>query len=98
MIKLDILSDPICPWCYIGKANLDRALAEAPRSSVRDRVASVPVEPGHAAEGMDRQAYLDAKFGGRDQADAVYGRIAEAAVAAGLNLKLVRNPAHAQYD
>ncbi len=29
-VKLDILSDPICPWCYIGKANLDRALAEIP--------------------------------------------------------------------
>ena len=28
MVKLDILSDPICPWCWIGKAGLDAALAE----------------------------------------------------------------------
>ncbi|MEM9787142.1 MAG: DsbA family oxidoreductase, partial [Pseudomonadota bacterium] len=27
MVKLDIISDPICPWCYIGKTNLDKALA-----------------------------------------------------------------------
>ena len=30
MIKLDIFSDPICPWCYIGKARLDAALEIAP--------------------------------------------------------------------
>ncbi|MBT4830759.1 MAG: DsbA family oxidoreductase, partial [Marinovum sp.] len=30
MTKLDIISDPICPWCYIGKAHLDRALEAAP--------------------------------------------------------------------
>ncbi len=29
MITLDIISDPICPWCYIGKARLDQAIAEA---------------------------------------------------------------------
>lgn len=27
-IRLDIFSDPVCPWCYVGKANLDRALAQ----------------------------------------------------------------------
>ncbi|RMF33063.1 MAG: DsbA family oxidoreductase, partial [Alphaproteobacteria bacterium] len=30
MITLDIVSDPICPWCYIGKTRLDQALAEVP--------------------------------------------------------------------
>jgi predicted DsbA family dithiol-disulfide isomerase len=42
MIKLDIISDPICPWCYIGKAALDRALEARPdqigRASCRERV------------------------------------------------------------
>jgi len=30
MVKLDIFSDPICPWCYLGKANLERALRRIP--------------------------------------------------------------------
>ena len=30
MIRLDIFSDPVCPWCYLGKANLDRALEAHP--------------------------------------------------------------------
>ena len=92
MIKLDILSDPICPWCYIGKANLDRALAARPDHPFEIEWHPFQLNPDMPAEGMDRQAYLDAKFGGRDQADAVYGRIAEAAKAAGLNLKLSEIP------
>ena len=92
MIKLDILSDPICPWCYIGKANLDRALAARPDHPFEIEWHPFQLNPDMPAEGMDRQAYLDAKFGGRDQADAVYGRIAEAAKAAGLNLNLSEIP------
>ena len=92
MIKLDILSDPICPWCYIGKANLDRALASRPDHPFEIEWHPFQLNPDMPAEGMDRQAYLDAKFGGRDQADAVYGRIAEAAKAAGLNLNLSEIP------
>lgn len=92
MIKLDILSDPVCPWCYIGKANLDRALAARPDHPFEIEWHPFQLNPDMPREGMDRQAYLDAKFGGREQADAVYGRIAEAAVAAGLDLKLSEIP------
>ena len=88
MTKLDILSDPICPWCYIGKRNLDRAL-EA-RTNHRFEIEWHPFQLNldMPREGMDRQAYLDAKFGGRDNAKQVYDRIAEAARATGLDLDL----------
>lgn len=92
MIKLDILSDPICPWCYIGKANLDRALTARPDHPFEIEWHPFQLNPEMPKEGMERQAYLNAKFGGREQADAVYGRIAEAAVAAGLNLRLSEIP------
>jgi len=88
MIKLDILSDPICPWCYIGKKNLDRALEARPDHPFEIEWHPFQLNPDMAPEGMDRQTYLDAKFGGRENATQVYGRIGEAAKAAGLELNL----------
>ncbi|MCV6594612.1 MAG: DsbA family oxidoreductase [Silicimonas sp.] len=88
MIKLDILSDPICPWCYIGKANLDRTLEARPDHPFDIEWHPFQLNPDMPREGMDRQAYLDAKFGGRAKADEIYGRIAEAGRAAGLTMRL----------
>ena len=84
MIKLDILSDPICPWCYIGKAHLDRALEANPDHPFEIEWHPFQLNPEMPDGGMDRREYLETKFGGRDNAVAVYGRIAEAAEAAGL--------------
>jgi len=88
MIKLDILSDPICPWCYIGKASLDRALEARPDHPFNIEWHPFQLNPDMPPGGMDRRAYLEAKFGGKDAAVAVYARIAEAAEAAGLALDL----------
>ncbi|MDX1782376.1 MAG: DsbA family oxidoreductase [Thalassovita sp.] len=84
MIKLDILSDPICPWCLIGKTNLDRALEAHPDHPFEIEWHPFQLNPDMPAGGMDRREYLETKFGGRDQAVAVYARIAEAAEAAGV--------------
>ena len=86
MIKLDILSDPICPWCYIGKANLDRALAAAPDHPFQIAWHPFQLNPDMPEGGMDRRTYLETKFGGKEQAVAVYARIAEAAEIAGLKI------------
>ncbi|QBY00289.1 DsbA family oxidoreductase [Rhodophyticola sp. CCM32] len=86
MIKLDILSDPICPWCYIGKAQLDRALEAAPDHPFAMEWHPFQLNPDMPAEGMDRRAYLEAKFGGKSGAIEVYSRIAEHATAAGLEI------------
>ncbi len=86
MIKLDILSDPICPWCYIGKANLDRALEAAPDHPFAIEWHPFQLNPEMPAEGLDRRDYLEAKFGGRENAARVYARIDEAARAAGLEI------------
>ena len=88
MIQLDILSDPICPWCYIGKTLLDKALADRPDHPFTLQWHPFQLTPEMPREGMDRRAYLEAKFGGKKQAVEVYARIAEAGEAAGLMMNL----------
>lgn len=86
MVKLDILSDPICPWCLIGKTYLDRALLSRGEPTFAMEWHPFQLNPDMPRGGMDRQIYLDAKFGGREQADRTYGAIREAAQEAGLDV------------
>ena len=92
MITLDIISDPICPWCYIGKTELDRALAAHPDHPFELRWRPFQLNPDMPPEGMDRQEYLEAKFGGPEAAADVYGRIADAAKESGLEIDFSRIP------
>ncbi|PJF10874.1 DsbA family oxidoreductase [Pseudorhodobacter sp. MZDSW-24AT] len=86
MIKLDIFSDPVCPWCYIGKANLDRALEAAPEHPFQIEWHPFQLNPGMPAEGVDRAEYLEAKFGGKAKAVEIYARVEQAAREAGLTI------------
>jgi predicted DsbA family dithiol-disulfide isomerase len=85
-IKLDIISDPICPWCYIAKANLDSALAEVPDHPFVIEWHPFQLNPGMPREGMDRREYLEAKFGGKDGAVKAYAPIVDHAKQAGLTI------------
>lgn len=85
-IKLDILSDPICPWCYIGKTHLDKALAEVPDHPFVIEWHPFQLNPDMPANGMDRRAYLEGKFGGKDGAVRAYAPVVENASAAGLEI------------
>ncbi len=87
-VQLDILSDPICPWCFIGKVQLDRALADAPDHPFAIQWHPFQLNPDMLREGVDRRAYLEAKFGGKDGAQSVYGRIADHARAVGVEMDL----------
>jgi predicted DsbA family dithiol-disulfide isomerase len=86
MIKLDIISDVICPWCYIGKAHLDRVLEAHPDHPFAIEWHPFQLNPTMPDAGMDRREYLEHKFGGKEGAVRVYGQIAEAAEAAGLDV------------
>jgi predicted DsbA family dithiol-disulfide isomerase len=90
MIKLDIISDPICPWCYIGWANLARALEARPDHPLALEWHPFQLNPDMPAEGMDRRAYLELKFGGTQGALKAYAPVLEHAEAAGLTLQLDR--------
>ena len=84
MIRLDIFSDPICPWCYIGKANLDRALEAHAGHQFEIEWHPFQLNPDMPPEGADRRSYLEARFGGKQNAVGIYARVSEAAEAAGV--------------
>ncbi|WP_293576309.1 DsbA family oxidoreductase [Phaeobacter sp.] len=86
VVKLDILSDPICPWCYIGKTHLDKALAEAGDHPFVIEWHPFQLNPDMPREGMDRRAYLEGKFGGKDGAVRAYAPVVEHAEKAGLSI------------
>ncbi len=84
MTRLDIISDPICPWCAIGKANLDGALRQRPGHGLDIFWHPFQLNPDMPPEGMDRAEYLALKFGGKEGAVRVYSQIETAAQDAGL--------------
>lgn len=88
MVKLDILSDPICPWCYIGKSYLDRALEAAGDHPFTIEWHPFQLNPDMPEGGMDRRAYLEGKFGGQDGAVQAYLPVQEHADKAGLDMNL----------
>jgi predicted DsbA family dithiol-disulfide isomerase len=83
-IKLDIMSDPICPWCFIGKSYLDKALADHPNHPFQIEWHPFQLNPDMPANGMGRRAYLEGKFGGKDAAVRAYAPVVESAKTAGV--------------
>lgn len=83
-VRLDILSDPICPWCFIGKTHLDRALADVPNHPFVIEWHPFQLNPTMPEGGMGRREYLEGKFGGKDGAVRAYAPIVQHAEAAGV--------------
>jgi predicted DsbA family dithiol-disulfide isomerase len=92
ILTVDVVSDVVCPWCYIGKHRLEGALREltARTPSLEPVVRWHPFQlnPDLPREGMDRQAYLEAKFGGSQGAERRYDNVRRAAAETGLTLEL----------
>jgi predicted DsbA family dithiol-disulfide isomerase len=89
-MRLDVYADPVCPWCLIGKAWLDRALEQRPGHPFALRWLPFQLNPDLPPEGADRRAYLEAKFGGKAAAAAIYARVMDAAASAGVEIALER--------
>jgi len=90
LIKLDIYSDPICPWCYIGKARLEAAMEIRPDHGFAIEWHPFMLNPGMPPEGMDRREYLQAKFGEPKAVVAAYLPVQKAAEESGLAFDLGR--------
>ena len=83
----------ICPWCYIGKHRLDRALAVLRHEfAVRVRWRAFQLNPSMPREGIDRAAYYAHKFGSVARAEQLYANVVEHAEADGLPFALDRLP------
>jgi predicted DsbA family dithiol-disulfide isomerase len=91
--RIDVISDAICPWCYIGKRHLERALEMLEgQHKLRFTVAWHPFQlnPEMPAEGVDRAKYRIAKFGSAERSRQMDERITEVAAGVGVEFHLDR--------
>jgi predicted DsbA family dithiol-disulfide isomerase len=89
-MRIDIFSDVICPWCFIGKRRLEKALALRPMPEVRVHWRAFQLNPGMPKEGMERGAYLAAKFGGPEAAQRIYDTVGAAGRRTGVDFAFER--------
>jgi predicted DsbA family dithiol-disulfide isomerase len=94
-LQIDVVSDVVCPWCFIGKRRLEKALELIPDIAVEVRFHPYFLNPWVPREGMPREDYLTAKFGSPERYEGIAGRVAAAAAAEGLIYaadKMTRQP------
>ncbi len=92
MGRIDVISDAICPWCYIGKRQLERALDILAGDKIHFSVAWHPFQlnPDMPAEGVEREKYRISKFGSLERSRQLDQRVTEAAATVGLEFHLDR--------
>lgn len=88
MIQLDIFSDPICPWCYIGTSYLMQALEQAGDNPFTIRWLPFMLNPAMPAEGIDRRTYLEGLFGSQEATVQAHVPVLEHVAKAGLEINL----------
>jgi len=94
-LPIDVVSDVVCPWCYIGKRFLERAIALKPEIPVTVRFHPYFLNPWVPREGISREQYLITKFGSVERYNANSQRVIDAAALAGLTYardKIERQP------
>jgi predicted DsbA family dithiol-disulfide isomerase len=89
-IAIDVVSDVVCPWCFIGKRRLEKALALTPELDVEIRWRPYQLAPELPREGIARDAYLTAKFGSVARSRELFQRVAAAGAEEGLDFAFDR--------
>jgi predicted DsbA family dithiol-disulfide isomerase len=83
-LTIDVVSDVVCPWCFIGKSRLEKAFALKPEIPVEVRYHPYFLNPWVPREGMSRADYLTTKFGSEAGYSQIAQRVKAAAAAEGL--------------
>jgi predicted DsbA family dithiol-disulfide isomerase len=83
-VHVEVVSDVVCPWCYIGKRRLEGAIALTPDIAVDINWRAYFLNPWIPREGIDRQTYLETKFGSAERYAVISERITAAAAMEGL--------------
>ena len=99
MLTIDIVSDIVCPWCFIGKRRLARAVelvrASHPDFTCRTHWLPFFLNPDTPPEGEPYLPFLERKFGGRDAVDALFARVRAAGQAYGIDYAFEKIPLRA---
>jgi predicted DsbA family dithiol-disulfide isomerase len=83
-ITIDVVSDAVCPWCFVGQKRLDKAVASLPDIDVAIRWRPFQLDPTIPPEGKDRKEYMRAKFGDGDRLQQIHARLEETGAAEGI--------------
>jgi predicted DsbA family dithiol-disulfide isomerase len=86
-LKIDVVSDVVCPWCYIGKRRIESALALVPDVPVELTFRPFFLNPWVPREGISREDYLTTKFGSVEAYKGIAGRVVAAANEEGLTYR-----------
>ena len=86
-MHIDIYSDPVCPWCLIGKRRLEKALTALPDTEITIAWRPFQLHPHLPREGADRGEFTAAKFGSAEAATATYERVRGVGAEEGLDLR-----------
>jgi predicted DsbA family dithiol-disulfide isomerase len=85
-IKIDVVSDVVCPWCYIGKRRLEKAIAQvADQVDVELEYHPFELNPDMPAEGRNQKEYLTKKFGSEAKYQQIVNHVTEVAAQEGLH-------------
>jgi predicted DsbA family dithiol-disulfide isomerase len=94
-MQIDIISDVVCPWCFIGKRRLEKALVMRPEIEAEITWRPFQLNPDMPAEGMARADYIATKFGDSGHSRRIHQTIAEAGATVGIDFafdKIKRSP------
>ena len=94
-MKIDVISDTVCPWCYIGKRRLERALSLRPQLSFDVRWRPFQLDPTTPPEGVDRKSYIERKFGSSEKIKPIHTALLKAGEDEGIPFafeKITRTP------
>ena len=84
LVRVDVVSDVVCPWCFIGKRRLEMAIALTPDIAVDVNWRPYFLNPWIPRDGIDRQTYLETKFGSVERYAVIAERVVAAAALEGL--------------
>jgi predicted DsbA family dithiol-disulfide isomerase len=83
-IRIDVVSDVVCPWCFIGQKRLDTALGEVPEIATETFWRPYQLDPTIPPHGTDRKAYMLAKFGSEERLRQIHATVKEAGAGEGI--------------
>jgi predicted DsbA family dithiol-disulfide isomerase len=84
-ISVDVVSDVVCPWCFIGQKRLDSAIGDLPEVDIQVRWRPYQLDPTIPPEGKDRKRYMLDKFGSEERIRQIHERVEALGAAEGIN-------------